>query len=68
MVGSGWTVTVNVLPVLSHPLLFVTTMVPVYVPGATEAAMGTVIGLAGKEVVPTFTKPADWAAASQVIV
>ncbi len=68
MVGSGFMVTVNVLPVLSHPLPFVTTMVAVYVPGMTESAIGTVIGLAGKEVVPTFTKPADWAATSQVIV
>jgi hypothetical protein len=61
-------VTVNELPVLLQPLALLTVNVPVYVPAATPAAIGTVIGLAGNAVLPTFTKPADKAAASHVIV
>jgi hypothetical protein len=68
MVAFGFTVTVNVFPVLEQPvLLFVTTMVPVYMPVATLAAMGTVIGLVVKELLITLTSPAVWAAAFQVI-
>jgi hypothetical protein len=54
--------------VLLHPLVLVTVNVPVYVPAATPAAMGKVMGLAGNEVLLTFTKPADKAAAFQVIL
>ena len=68
MVGNWLTVTVKVLPVLLHPLALLTVSVPVYVPATTPAAMGTVIGLAGKADGPVFTSPAANAAAFQVMV
>ena len=68
MVGNGLIVIVNEFPVLIHPLTLVTVTVPVYVPPATFAAMGTVIGVAGSAVLLRFTSPAVKAAAFQVMV
>ena len=68
MVGNWFIVTVKAFPVLLQPLALLTVSVPVYVPVTTPAAMGTVIGLAGNAVDPTFTSPAANAAAFQVMV
>jgi hypothetical protein len=59
-------VIVKEFPMLEQPL--VTYNVPVYVPATIPAATGTVIGLAGSGVVPTFTNPAASAAAFHVMV
>ena len=68
MVGNPFIVTVNELPAPLQPLALVTVKVPVYVPAATFAAIGNVIGLAGNAVLLTFTNPAVKAAAFHVIV
>ena len=68
IVGNGFTVKVKVVPVLVHPFALVTTIVPVYVAAARFAGTFSVIGLNGKVVLATFTKPAVAAAASHVIV
>ena len=68
IVGNWFIVTVKAFPVLLQPLPLLTVRVPVYVPATTPAAMGTVIGLAGNGVDPTFTSPAAIAAAFQVMV
>jgi hypothetical protein len=68
IVGKPFIVTVKALPALLQPLALVTVMVPVYVPVTTPAAIGTVIGLAGKAVDGTLTSPAASAAAFHVIL
>lgn len=68
MVGRATMVTVKAFPMLLHPALLLTVKVPVYVPAATPAAIGILIGLAGNAVVPVFTRPAVIAAAFQVMV
>ena len=56
IVGNGFTVTVNVVPVLTHVFAFLTVIVPVYVPAAVLAGTEIVIGLAGNAAFVTVTK------------
>jgi hypothetical protein len=44
------------VPVLTHPLAFVTVIVPVYVPAFVLAGTDIVIGLAGKATFVTAAK------------
>ena len=56
IVGKAFTVTVKVVPVLTHPLAFLTVIVPVYVPAFVLAGTDIVIGLAGKATFVTAAK------------
>jgi hypothetical protein len=47
---------VKVVPVLTHPLAFLTVIVPVYVPAFVLAGTDIVIGLAGKATFVTAAK------------
>lgn len=63
------TVNVNAAPLIDgHPAPVITLTEPLYVPAATFAATGTDIGPEVKKVHPWFARPADSAAASQVIL
>jgi hypothetical protein len=54
--GNAFTVTVNVVEVLTQPFAFFTVMFPVYVPDAVLAGTDMVIGLAGNAASVTVTK------------
>ena len=57
IVGKGLIVSVNAFAVLGQAPAFVTVMVALYVPAATLAPIGKLIGDTGKAVEATFTKP-----------
>jgi hypothetical protein len=64
-VGVAFTVTVKDVPTLSQLLVFLTLMVPLYVPAGALAGIAMVSGLAaGMAVYATSAKPAAFAAAS----
>ena len=58
MEGVGFTVSVKVLPLLTHPLALETIIVPVYVIAAALAGIDIVMGLNGKIAFVTAGKPA----------
>src|ERR1019366_8849182 len=68
IVGRGLIVRVKTFPVLMQPLPLLTLSVPVYVPAATPAVIGNVMGLTGSAVVSTSKSPAMCAAPFQVMV
>ena len=67
MVGRAVTVTVKASPALTQPVAFSTVRVPLYVPVAAPPGTVRTIGVTGRAVNATSTKPANSAAASKSI-
>ena len=56
----GFTVSVKLFPELLHPTVFLTFIVPVYIPAAVPAGILIPIGLTGNTESTTGTKVFDW--------